>query len=103
MRPAALRCPSVDRDPPCRARLNATGGSNGTPGHLSRRRRGEREFRRHLTRVADAVTGSVTAPMDHAAESVVELRAAVVVLGSFPALAGVDIRVEESEIVLLRG
>jgi heme ABC exporter ATP-binding subunit CcmA len=41
--------------------------------------------------------------MDHAAESVVDLRGAVVVLGSFPALAGVDLTVARSEIVLLRG
>ena len=34
---------------------------------------------------------------------VVELLGAVAVLGSFPALAGVDLRVERGEIVLLRG
>jgi heme ABC exporter ATP-binding subunit CcmA len=41
--------------------------------------------------------------MDHAAEPVVELHDAVVVLGAFPALAGVDLRVVEGEIILLRG
>lgn len=34
---------------------------------------------------------------------VVELRGVVAVLGSFPALAGADLRVERGEIVLLRG
>jgi heme ABC exporter ATP-binding subunit CcmA len=46
--------------------------------------------------------------MDHhhtpaRAESVVELEDAVVVLGSFPALAGVDLTVSAGEILLLRG
>jgi heme ABC exporter ATP-binding subunit CcmA len=41
--------------------------------------------------------------MDAAPEPVVELHDAVVVLGSFPALAGVDLRVAAGEIVLLRG
>ena len=36
-------------------------------------------------------------------DPVVELAGAVAVLGSFPALAGVDLRVERGEIVLLRG
>ena len=36
-------------------------------------------------------------------DAVVELREAVVVLGSFPALAGVDLHIERGEIVLLRG
>jgi heme ABC exporter ATP-binding subunit CcmA len=39
---------------------------------------------------------------DHAAP-VIELRGAVAVLGSFPALAGADLRVERGEILLLRG
>jgi heme ABC exporter ATP-binding subunit CcmA len=41
--------------------------------------------------------------VDGVTESVVVLRGAVVVLGSFPALAGVDLTVSQSEIVLLRG
>jgi len=41
--------------------------------------------------------------MDHHAEPVVELEDAVVVLGSFPALAGVDLVVARGEILLLRG
>ena len=36
-------------------------------------------------------------------EPVIDLRGAVAVLGPFPALAGVDLRVETGEIVLLRG
>ena len=34
---------------------------------------------------------------------VVELRGAVALLGTFPALAGVDLTVESGEVVLLRG
>jgi heme ABC exporter ATP-binding subunit CcmA len=39
---------------------------------------------------------------DHAAP-VIDLRGAVAVLGTFPALAGADLRVERGEILLLRG
>lgn len=42
-------------------------------------------------------------PNRSVAEPVVDLRGAVVVLGTFPALAGVDLRVDRGEIVLLRG
>ncbi|MEM9745911.1 MAG: heme ABC exporter ATP-binding protein CcmA [Actinomycetota bacterium] len=45
--------------------------------------------------VAEAAPGSVSA--------VVDLRDVVAVLGSFPVLAGVDLRVESGEIVLLEG
>ncbi|MBA2495668.1 MAG: ATP-binding cassette domain-containing protein, partial [Acidimicrobiia bacterium] len=36
-------------------------------------------------------------------EPAVDLRAAVTLLGRFPALAGVDLRVDAGEVVLLRG
>lgn len=41
--------------------------------------------------------------MNTVAPPVVELHGAVAVLGSFPALAGVDLRVQRGEILLLRG
>lgn len=41
--------------------------------------------------------------MDAAVQPVIELTGAVAVLGSFPALAGADLRVDRGEIVLLRG
>lgn len=41
--------------------------------------------------------------MDAAVRPVIELTGAVAVLGSFPALAGADLRVDRGEIVLLRG
>jgi ATPase subunit of ABC transporter with duplicated ATPase domains len=41
--------------------------------------------------------------MDQVAEPVVALRGAVVVLGTFPALAGADLEVQQGEILLLRG
>ncbi len=41
--------------------------------------------------------------MDAEVQPVIELTGAVAVLGSFPALAGADLRVDRGEIVLLRG